>query len=87
MTEKTENTSNDTNATSTSTEKAEMPGAAPGKVLTPEARRALEEAAQRREAEMAADADKKTVEEWNGPSGQEPTRYGDWERKGITYDF
>ena len=23
----------------------------------------------------------------NGPKGLEPTRYGDWERKGITYDF
>ncbi|MFM7673468.1 MAG: DUF1674 domain-containing protein [Candidatus Fonsibacter sp.] len=23
----------------------------------------------------------------DGPKGLEPTRYGDWERKGITYDF
>ena len=22
-----------------------------------------------------------------GPSGPEPTRYGDWEKKGICYDF
>ncbi len=25
--------------------------------------------------------------EIGGPSGPEPTRYGDWERKGICYDF
>ena len=25
--------------------------------------------------------------ELNGPSSPEPTRYGDWEKKGITYDF
>ncbi|WP_119165167.1 DUF1674 domain-containing protein [Algihabitans albus] len=27
------------------------------------------------------------VEELGGPNGPEPTRYGDWERKGICYDF
>ncbi len=25
--------------------------------------------------------------EIGGPSGPEPTRYGDWEKKGICYDF
>ena len=25
--------------------------------------------------------------ELGGPQGPEPTRYGDWERKGICYDF
>jgi len=25
--------------------------------------------------------------EVNGPKGPEPTRYGDWERKGIASDF
>ncbi len=25
--------------------------------------------------------------EIGGPEGPEPTRYGDWERKGICYDF
>ena len=25
--------------------------------------------------------------EVGGPKGLEPTRYGDWERKGICYDF
>ena len=26
-------------------------------------------------------------EEGGGPKGQEPTRYGDWENKGICWDF
>lgn len=49
--------------------------------LTPEAQRALAEAAERRAA-----AEKLAPEE-GGPSGPEPTRYGDWERKGIAVDF
>jgi hypothetical protein len=60
-----------------------VPNAAPGKVLTPAARRALEEAAARRAAEAAA----VTTGEQGGPSGPEPTRYGDWERKGVAVDF
>lgn len=59
------------------------PNAAPGKPLSPEARRALEEAAARRAtAEAAARAP-----EQGGPKGPEPTRFGDWERKGIAVDF
>jgi hypothetical protein len=27
------------------------------------------------------------IKEIGGPEGPEPTRYGDWERKGICYDF
>lgn len=51
------------------------------KALTPEAQRALAEAeARRRNAE-------KLAPEEGGPSGPEPTRYGDWERKGIASDF
>ncbi|HEY2051650.1 MAG TPA: DUF1674 domain-containing protein [Caulobacteraceae bacterium] len=60
------------------------PNAAPGKVLTPAARRALEEAAQRREAEARAKA---LPPERGGPPGPEPTRFGDWERKGVAVDF
>ena len=26
-------------------------------------------------------------EEFGGPKGLEPTRYGDWERKGLAVDF
>ena len=63
----------------------ELPeGAAPGKPLTPAARRALEEAAARR---AAAEAQPPPAPESNGPSGPEPTRYGDWERKGVAVDF
>jgi len=29
----------------------------------------------------------KAVEESGGPKGKEPTRYGDWENKGICWDF
>lgn len=28
-----------------------------------------------------------TEKEFGGPEGPEPTRYGDWEKKGICYDF
>tara|TARA_B100000700_G_scaffold320107_1_gene416721 strand:+ start:1491 stop:1622 length:132 start_codon:yes stop_codon:yes gene_type:complete len=30
---------------------------------------------------------KKKVKEIGGPKGLDPTRYGDWEKKGICYDF
>jgi len=59
------------------------PNAAPGKPLTPEARRALEEAA----ARQATQASPELPPEVRGPRGPEPTRYGDWERKGILSDF
>jgi hypothetical protein len=58
-------------------------GAAPGKILAPAARRALEEAAARR----AGAATEQIAEEHGGPAGPEPTRYGDWERKGLAVDF
>lgn len=57
--------------------------AAPGKPLSPEARRALEEAEARR---LAAEAAERAPEQ-GGPRGPEPTRFGDWERKGIAVDF
>jgi hypothetical protein len=53
--------------------------------LTPEAKRALAEAQARREAEQAKPEAR--PKEDGGPSGPEPTRYGDWERKGVAYDF
>jgi hypothetical protein len=53
--------------------------------LSPEAERALAEAAARRaECEKAAQS---LPKEANGPKGPEPTRYGDWERNGIASDF
>ncbi len=60
------------------------PNAAPGKDLTPAARRALEEAAARKAAEVEAAA---KPQEDGGPKGLEPTRFGDWERKGLAVDF
>jgi hypothetical protein len=60
------------------------PNAAPGKALASAARRALEEAAQRRAAEQARF---EVSLERGGPAGLEPTRYGDWERKGLAIDF
>jgi len=60
------------------------PNAAPDKPLSVVARRALEEAEARRQADAEAAA--KTPEQ-GGPKGLEPTRFGDWERKGIAVDF
>jgi hypothetical protein len=51
----------------------------------------LAEAAQRANAEAearrAAEDKKQLPPELGGPKGPEPTRYGDWERKGIASDF
>jgi hypothetical protein len=58
--------------------------AAERKPLSPAAQRALAEAEERRKA--AADA-KPLPREFQGPKGPEPTRYGDWETKGIASDF
>jgi hypothetical protein len=55
------------------------------KPLSPAAQRALAEAQARREA---AEAHAKAMaKEVGGPKGPEPTRYGDWESKGIVSDF
>ncbi|MCK1719725.1 DUF1674 domain-containing protein [Bradyrhizobium sp. 141] len=56
------------------------------KQLTPAAQRALAEAEARRQAASAALAEA-APKELQGPKGPEPTRYGDWERKGIASDF
>jgi len=64
------------------------PNAAPGKPLSPAARRALDEAAARKAAEIeAVQIEAVRAEEEGGPRGPEPTRFGDWERKGIAVDF
>jgi len=57
--------------------------------LSPEAQRALAEAEERRKAQEMAEQDleSKRETEKGGPKNIEPTRYGDWERKGIAYDF
>jgi hypothetical protein len=60
-------------------------GAPAPRRLTPEAERALAEAIERRAAAERADA--RRAAEVGGPSGPEPTRYGDWEKGGIASDF
>jgi hypothetical protein len=54
------------------------------RVLPPAAQRALAEAEARRKAAQ----DKASLPpEVHGRKGPEPTRYGDWEKKGIISDF
>ncbi|MEQ8557881.1 MAG: DUF1674 domain-containing protein [Henriciella sp.] len=57
--------------------------------LTPEAERALAEAEQRRDEQLKheQELEARRANEKGGPKHREPTRFGDWERKGITYDF
>jgi hypothetical protein len=57
--------------------------APPRKPLSPAAERALAEAAERRRLATEVARPK----EVNGRDGPEPTRYGDWEVKGIASDF
>ena len=52
--------------------------------LTPEAKRALAEAEARRRKKASSASKAKEID---GPAGLEPTRYGDWEKKGIASDF
>jgi hypothetical protein len=51
----------------------------------------IAEAAQRAKAEAEArremEAKTQLPPELGGPKGPEPTRHGDWERKGIAVDF
>ena len=60
------------------------PPALPEKPLSPAAQRALAEAEARRRA--AAKASDQPAEA-QGRGGLDPTRYGDWEVKGIASDF
>jgi hypothetical protein len=53
------------------------------KPLSPQAQRALAEAAKRRKQQSDAEKPK----ELGGPKGPEPTRYGDWEKGGLAHDF
>lgn len=65
--------------------KSEAPVAA--RDLTPAAQRALEEAAARRAAAQRKDVEGGSQREIGGRKGPEPTRYGDWEKKGLISDF
>lgn len=53
------------------------------KSLSPEAQRALAEAEERRRTQQQV----RLPKEVHGRAGPEPTRFGDWENKGITSDF
>jgi hypothetical protein len=64
---------------------SDQPTISDRKQLPPAAQRALAEAEARR-ATAAAHAEA-APRELQGPKGPEPTRYGDWERKGIASDF
>ncbi len=55
------------------------------KPLPEAAKRALAEAEARRKAAEAHPHP--MAKELQGPKGPEPTRYGDWENKGIASDF
>ena len=60
----------------------------PVRVLSPAAQRALAEAEERRAVRDAAEqAAAQAALEHGGPTGPEPTRYGDWEKKGLAVDF
>jgi hypothetical protein len=62
---------------------ADVPHATPERPLTEVARRALLEAAERR----ASGGETGLPPEHGGPRGPEPTRYGEWEKKGLAIDF
>jgi hypothetical protein len=59
----------------------------PPRVLTPEAKRALAEAEERRRLADARRAANPSPTEVGGRRGPDPTRYGDWEKNGIASDF
>jgi hypothetical protein len=56
-------------------------GVTVGKIATAE----MEET--KAEARLKSEKPEHLPKEVNGPSGPEPTRFGDWERKGIASDF
>jgi len=64
-------------------------GVSPNKKLSPQAQRALAEADARRAGREKRDGGKAETmtKEVGRPAGPEPTRYGDWEKKGLTSDF
>jgi hypothetical protein len=63
-----------------------VPRQSPARTLTAAAERALAEAEERRR-KTASEPPRTTPKEIHGPKGPEPTRYGDWENKGIASDF
>lgn len=66
-------------------DETEMPKSA--RVLSATATRALAEAADRRAALEAREAELAKAREIKGRGGKDPVRYTDWEVKGIATDF
>ena len=62
----------------------DVPHATRERPLSENARRALLEAAERRAVDFSS---QERETEHGGPRGPEPTRFGDWEKKGIAIDF
>ena len=50
-------------------------------------RKAGERARAEADARRSLQKDEQRPPEIGGPKGPEPTRYGDWEKKGLTSDF
>lgn len=69
------------------TEVLPSPPALPRKPLSPQAARALAEAAERRAELQAREAELAKQTEINGRGGKDPVRYEDWEVKGLAVDF
>ncbi len=44
-------------------------------------------AAEEKKVENSAEKNEQRPKEFGGPKGPEPTRYGDWEKKGRCIDF
>lgn len=74
------NADNDNNPVNT---ESAAPGAAPAKVLSEAAKRALAEAEERRSSERQA----APPTEIGGRGGADPARFGDWEINGRAIDF
>ena len=62
---------------------AAVPGGRSDRPLTPVEQAALREAEARRAGLVSAPSEV----EHGGPRGPEPTRYGDWEKRGLAVDF
>ena len=60
---------------------APSPDAMPAEAAAPKP------APEKLEAQKPAEKAPEKVKETGGPKGPEPTRYGDWERKGRCVDF
>jgi hypothetical protein len=57
------------------------------KAVAERVRAAGERARNEAEARRAKEQAPERPNEIGGPAGPEPTRYGDWERKGVATDF